>query len=85
MIVYETDQWASFQVRQQRLTLADLEKTSGEVYGGDADSVRLIFGGGHIYRREIGMNERPGQARVWFTPDENGELRVYLANYDSSD
>jgi hypothetical protein len=85
MTVYETDQWSSSQVSRQGLTVADIEQSHGEIYGGDADTVRSIFGGGKIRRREVLENASPDIGDVWFRPDDTGKLVFYRANYDSSD
>lgn len=84
MTVYETDQWTSVQVDRQGLTLEQLKASKGEVYGGDADSVRKIFGGGKVVQKEVNDQASPFIGRVWFVEVE-GKLEVYKANYDSSD
>lgn len=85
MKIYETDQWSACQVAKQNLTITELAKADNEVYGGDADSVRVIFGGGHVYPIEVKETDTPRIGHVWFKADENGVLKVYKTNYDSSD
>jgi len=85
MKIYETDQWSSTQVRKQKISIYDLKESNGEVYGGDADAVRVIFGGGKVYEREVSPDSLPSIGYVWFIPDINGILQIYRTNYDSSD
>ena len=83
--VYETDQWTSTEVSKQKLTVEDLKRADHEVHGGSADSVRILFGGGHVYRKQVDETRKPELGTVWFKPDANGLLVLFKANYDSSD
>ena len=85
IVIWETDQWTSVQVCRQGFTLADLEACGGQVRGGDADAVRVIFGGGHVDRIEVVEDAAPSIGHVWFRATETGALEIYKAAYDSSD
>lgn len=56
-----------------------------KVVGGDSAAAQTIFGG-HAKIREVDKEWFPSCGRVWFIADpETGKLKLYRANYDSSD
>ncbi len=51
--------------------------------GGDAEAARAIFGGS-VCVREVDEKAEPSLGDVWFREDEQGLLRRWKFNYDSS-
>lgn len=85
MKVFETDQWTAVEARRQGVTLEQAKETDGAVYGGDADTVRAIFGGGKLREITVADSDWPPIGRAWLVPDLEGRLVVFRAKYDTSD
>jgi hypothetical protein len=78
--VLEVDQWTSTgNVSDFTLEDFDLQK----VEGGDAGAAKVIFGG-DARIREVPHAGVPSKGNVWFIPGDNGKLRLFKANYDTS-
>ena len=54
------------------------------LFGGDADAARQMFGG-HYQIKWVCENESPSIGSVWMKDGEDGKLKIWKANYDSSD
>jgi hypothetical protein len=83
--VFEVDQWSAQDLNRQKLTPQQLQATDNEIHGNSADQVRLAFGGGHVYRKQVDDTRRPDLGYVWFTPGDGGVLKIFKSNYDTSD
>jgi hypothetical protein len=85
--VLEVDQWHSIPLKQMAVKIEDFESgkvTIDDISGGDADAVKLIFGG-NLRVREVKEDWRPVKGDVWFINDgETSGLKVWKANYDTS-
>ena len=84
--VLEVDQWTSTgNVGGTRLS--DWETDRGKMLclltGGDAPAIRSL-GLNHAVVREVYESSEPSMGNVWFKPDENGVLKSWKYNYDSS-
>ena len=80
--VVETDQWTSTG-NVTDFSMEDFDLAA--VQGGDSEAAKAIFGGrGHVI--EVAEDAQPSIGNVWFRPDpETGKLKIWRANYDSSD
>jgi len=81
MKILEVDQWTSTG-NIEDFTLADF--VICDVRGGDSAAARKIFGG-KAEVREVDEADRPPLGTAWFIEGDNGKLKRWKTNYDSSD
>ncbi len=80
--VLQVDQWTSTG-NITDFTMKDFGL--GKVQGGDSAAVKVIFGGSAMIRW-VDKDDRPPIAHVWFRTDrKTRKLKLFKANYDSSD
>ena len=78
--ILETDQWTSTgDVESYSLSDFVLEN----IHGGDADTIRAI-GIASATVREVMEDQSPAIGCVWFKENEEGKLKKWKYNYDSS-
>ena len=63
---------------------SDINKALRSIRGGNSEAAQAIFGG-YAVVRGVWESSEPSMGNVWFKPDENGILKRWKHNYDSSD
>jgi len=81
MKILELDQWSSTATNISEFNFSNFDFT--KLYGGDSEAAKGIFGG-HFDVREVKETDSPSISNVWFM-EENGKLKLWKYNYDSSD